>query len=345
MRVFSHLTYLLALAVLLSPGNVPGRTESFPVTKSTNAPASLQANATNQVAFSWKVSPLWTKSQEGPQDIYGHHWYEPMFDDSSWITATIPFRGEDSNDDDRYYRSTFNWDGVTDLGIEFGSDDGLAIYINGEPLGEWGSGWRIEGCVNDPYNDCAISTIVPPQQIPALMLLIGDNTIAIDIWNARVCCYYSLKFSLYEVSERFSISGHVVDMTNNPMQGVSIAIGGSSLEIFTDDSGAYAFTGLISGTYTLLPAKSGYSFTPELQPVNVPPDQNEVNFIGLQHTPTLSPTPTTLSPTPTPTPLPTMTQEGSPTKTPFGGATPTATRTPSGSSSLLKFLFIPLSIK
>ena len=48
--------------------------------------------------------------------------------------------------------------------------------------------------------------------------------------------------------------------------GAAVTLGGAgNSSVFADNSGNYTFTGLTNGTYTVTPAKTGYSFTPTVQ--------------------------------------------------------------------------------
>jgi hypothetical protein len=146
------------------------------------------------VQLVWLKSTVWTGLQDGPQDLNGHSWKDYGFDDSSWSSVILPDSGSDSNADDRYYRAHFDWDGVSSLNINFSSDDGLAIYINGNLLGNWGAGWRQPGCVN--VSPTCTGTLVPEQSIPVGLLNAGDNVIAIDLWNGTIPCCYNLDVTL-----------------------------------------------------------------------------------------------------------------------------------------------------
>lgn len=136
-----------------------------------------------------KRSPVWTGAQSGLKDAANRPWYAVAFNDSPWTTAKLPERGSDSAADDRYYRSHFNWDGVSPATVSFSTDDGLTIYVNSRPLGSWGNGWRQAGCVNGS-SECSINFSVPAQTIPASMLRPGDNVIAVDLWNAVAQSFY-----------------------------------------------------------------------------------------------------------------------------------------------------------
>ena len=61
------------------------------------------------------------------------------------------------------------------------------------------------------------------------------------------------------------------------MPGVSLSTG-PGVSTATDASGYYTLTGLISGTYTLTPTKSGYTFSPPSRTVSVPPSASGQDF-------------------------------------------------------------------
>ncbi|MDO8670504.1 MAG: invasin domain 3-containing protein, partial [Dehalococcoidia bacterium] len=78
----------------------------------------------------------------------------------------------------------------------------------------------------------------------------------------------------------YSIAGRVSDGNSNPIAGVTISAG-YGISSTTDATGNYTITGIVSGTYTLTPSKSGYSFSPTLRTLNVPPSAVGQNFYGL----------------------------------------------------------------
>jgi hypothetical protein len=99
------------------------------------------------------------------------------------------------------------------------------------------------------------------------------------------------------IGATYSISGHVQDGSGDPISGVTVSAGADSFAM-TDASGAYTITNLGTGTYTLAPTKSGWTFTPPTRTVSVPPSATGQDFVG---TSTVNPpTVTTLSPS-TPT--------------------------------------------
>ena len=82
---------------------------------------------------------------------------------------------------------------------------------------------------------------------------------------------------------RYAISGRILDQRNVGIPGVSVSYG-AGRSVVTNASGEYVLEGLSSGTYTLTPSKSGYTFTPASRPVTVPPSKLDINFVGTINT-------------------------------------------------------------
>ncbi len=62
-----------------------------------------------------------------------------------------------------------------------------------------------------------------------------------------------------------SISGHVTDMQGAPVSGIVVTLAGSQQgEIVTDGSGAYVFSGLPPGSYSVRPIGGGCAFSPDV---------------------------------------------------------------------------------
>jgi hypothetical protein len=80
----------------------------------------------------------------------------------------------------------------------------------------------------------------------------------------------------------YSVSGTITTSTGAAISGVSVSNGSSSAS--TNSGGAYTFTGLNNGTYTLTPSLSGYSFSPATRSVSV----NGANVTGQGFTGTAS---------------------------------------------------------
>ncbi len=67
----------------------------------------------------------------------------------------------------------------------------------------------------------------------------------------------------------YSISGTVTS-GGSPLSGVTITLSGAaSSTTTTDGSGNYGFTGLANGSYTIIPSKAGYAFTPSSRSVTL----------------------------------------------------------------------------
>jgi hypothetical protein len=81
----------------------------------------------------------------------------------------------------------------------------------------------------------------------------------------------------------YTASGRVTDDGGSGINGavLSTNIGHSAT---TNANGDYTITGLITGTYTIIPAKAGYTFSPVSRTVTVPPDAAGQNFTGFSAT-------------------------------------------------------------
>ena len=77
----------------------------------------------------------------------------------------------------------------------------------------------------------------------------------------------------------YSISGRVIDDSGRPIPNVQITAGGDHSGT-SDESGAYALTELVTGTYTITPSLAGFTFDPAAHTVSVPPDTTGQDFIG-----------------------------------------------------------------
>jgi pimeloyl-ACP methyl ester carboxylesterase len=78
---------------------------------------------------------------------------------------------------------------------------------------------------------------------------------------------------------KYTISGRIVDGGGTPISGVVVSAGRGGSAI-TNPSGSYTITNVITGTYTLTPTKSGYTFSPPSRTVSVPPDVTGQGFVG-----------------------------------------------------------------
>ncbi|MDR3577949.1 MAG: alpha/beta fold hydrolase [Anaerolineaceae bacterium] len=74
-----------------------------------------------------------------------------------------------------------------------------------------------------------------------------------------------------------AITGKVTDISGTPIPGISIS-SSSGTNVITDSTGAYTFTGLAAGPYTITPTSSDYQFSPTSRIVKVPPSMTGQNF-------------------------------------------------------------------
>ena len=77
-----------------------------------------------------------------------------------------------------------------------------------------------------------------------------------------------------------SISGRVTGESDDPIEGVNVSAGAYSA--LTDSDGAYVISDVGNGTYTLIPSKPGFTFTPTTRTVTVPPDATGQDFTGAE---------------------------------------------------------------
>ncbi|MBI1801072.1 MAG: carboxypeptidase regulatory-like domain-containing protein [Chloroflexi bacterium] len=70
-----------------------------------------------------------------------------------------------------------------------------------------------------------------------------------------------------------SVTGRVT-VSGNGLAGVTL-VNNAGVAAVTDATGAYTFTALITGTYTITPTLKGYAFTPPVRVISVP--QNAIN--------------------------------------------------------------------
>ena len=146
------------------------------------------------------VAPGWVASVpandcSGPVDG-NNQWHQPNFYPryNQWRPQTVPdVAGWGCNDCDRFYRYWYDYPGAeVNIGasLHFASDDAIAIYVNGQFVGEWGNGCHQSGCVNGPGN-CAINFQVPDVEI-SHYLHKGPNLISARVTDRDGGEYFSL---------------------------------------------------------------------------------------------------------------------------------------------------------
>jgi len=86
-------------------------------------------------------------------------------------------------------------------------------------------------------------------------------------------------------SPYYSITGKITDAIGTAIPNVLVS-DGTEHTVTTDSSGNYTLSGLVAGTYTITPSKSGYTFSPASRAVTVPPDSTGQDFTGTLVPPT-----------------------------------------------------------
>ena len=95
-------------------------------------------------------------------------------------------------------------------------------------------------------------------------LVEGDTTQNLDVF---VRVYFSI------------VAGKVIYGDGSPISDVTISAGGGN-EATSNNIGEYTLEDLAPGIYSLTPPKSGYSFSPTSIEITVPPNADEVDFVG-----------------------------------------------------------------
>jgi len=82
----------------------------------------------------------------------------------------------------------------------------------------------------------------------------------------------------------YSISGYIRDIENSVLNAVTLSLSGKAIEIATSNSeGYYQFTQLSSGTYTVTPSKTGFTFSPKTKGYDLlNTNQASQDYIGIE---------------------------------------------------------------
>ena len=91
--------------------------------------------------------------------------------------------------------------------------------------------------------------------------------------------YVYLPLVLDSVTADQSITGRISDKYGNPIENV-VVTDKNGHDSVTDSDGKYTITGLIPGTYTILPANANYSFWPNSRTLEIPPASSGQNFFA-----------------------------------------------------------------
>ena len=138
-----------------------------------------------------------------------------------------------------YARKTFSLQNAVSATIKTLVDDDFDLYVNGVHVKSDWNNWT------DYFDNISVQ------------LVSGVNSIAIKASDTFGSCQ-SLAFDVAFDITSYSITGRVMDGSNNSIAGVSIS-DGVGHTVMTDSSGSYTLSGLAAGSYTITPSKSGYT--------------------------------------------------------------------------------------
>ena len=111
-------------------------------------------------------------------------------DQGDWWSVTLPHTDIPVGAD-RAYRAWFDLTAVPlSMYLNIQSDDGLWLYVNGQPVGHWGGDWQQEGCVNEHAN-CLETTSIEPVDITP-WLVPGSNLLAARVSNPVENAYFEI---------------------------------------------------------------------------------------------------------------------------------------------------------
>lgn len=146
--------------------------------------------------ITWKgIGPL--PRRTSPQDGRSSWWFDKEFDDKGWEELTLPIP-ERSNEKIRRWdarqdvlaRLHFNFKpGAGKVLLNFESDDGIWIYVNGQSIGHWGGDFDEIGCVNRRCAGGGKEAKVDPVDITS-HLAPGPNVIAFRVHNSEHYAYF-----------------------------------------------------------------------------------------------------------------------------------------------------------
>jgi predicted outer membrane repeat protein len=99
-----------------------------------------------------------------------------------------------------------------------------------------------------------------------------DNLYVIEHNRNRILIYRQRQV------ETCKVSGTIETPMGDPVPGVHVETVGYAASGVSDASGGYTLTGLITGTYEIVPDKAGYTFAPSSRIVHVPPSPGGQDF-------------------------------------------------------------------
>ncbi|HIE01975.1 MAG TPA: VWA domain-containing protein [Thiotrichaceae bacterium] len=123
-------------------------------------------------------------------------------------------------------------------------------------------------------------TVTSPTEANAIILIEPDAPLGYQDVIMVTGDEVAVKLNGFEVSERgpHVVEGYALDQTDQPVEKVYVAIKGQG--VFTDATGYFRMTGLVSGDYSITGDKAGYHFQSQSFSVGQPPA--EVATIALK---------------------------------------------------------------
>src|SRR6185295_14398555 len=104
-------------------------------------------------------------------------------------------------------------------------------------------------------------TIATP--LAGTSVTINDTAPTTDRYNLSICEILAAPAG----GTSWSLSGTITPAADG--NGAVVTLGGTSLTANVDSSGNYSFSGVSNGTYTVTPAKAGYTFSPATRSVTI----------------------------------------------------------------------------
>jgi len=101
-----------------------------------------------------------------------------------------------------------------------------------------------------------------------------NNLYMLDHNRSRILVYWRSDVSTY------AVAGMIRTESGAPVPGVPIETSGYAAAGISDATGSYTVSGLITGTYELVPRADGYTFTPATRMVSVPPMVGGQDFVA-----------------------------------------------------------------
>jgi hypothetical protein len=164
-------------------------------------------------------------------------------------------------------------DNLTEVGYYDTPGTALGVYVSGSYayVADGWNGLRIVD-VSDPTNPTEVGYYDTPGYAWGVHVS-GSYAYVADADGGLIILRYTGGGPTY------TVSGRVTEANGSPVSDVTVSAG-AGYSAVTDGDGYYTITGLVTGTYTLTPSKSGWTFTPATVMVNVPPDATGRDFMG-----------------------------------------------------------------